>query len=338
MGFIFTAMPLFQRHRPSPFAPHPTWQAPRQQTPRRLQAALLAVAGGLLAACAQPQPAPTSDAVSSAASSPGAAQSEPGASPAPPSKAPSRAPKPVERLAQSPTPRMSISVHETHPFDPSSFTEGVEFDGDDLLVGTGLESHSRIYRTSLEGVESQSAALPPEQFGEGVTRVGDVIWQATYRHNLAYKRNARTFEVMDTAEYEGQGWGLTHCGDAIYMSHGTPTVTIRNPQTFAVEKTLTVMLDGEALPQVNELECVPRADGGADIYANVFPTSFIVRFDAATGTVDRIIDASELTPADNGDRDRVLNGIAAISGAERFLLTGKRYSSSYVVSFEDAAG
>ena len=52
-------------------------------------------------------------------------------------------------------PTMGVEVVATHPFDQSSFTQGLEVDGDSLLIGTGQEGESRVYRSSLDGKEQQ---------------------------------------------------------------------------------------------------------------------------------------------------------------------------------------
>lgn len=65
-------------------------------------------------------------------------------------------------------PTMGVEVVATHPFDQSSFTQGLEVDGDSLLISTGQEGESRVYRSSLDGKEQQSVPLDREFFGEGI--------------------------------------------------------------------------------------------------------------------------------------------------------------------------
>ena len=38
--------------------------------------------------------------------------------------------------------KLTAEIVNVHPFDDSSFTQGLEMDGDDLIVGTGLYGQS----------------------------------------------------------------------------------------------------------------------------------------------------------------------------------------------------
>ena len=94
-------------------------------------------------------------------------------------------------------PTMGVEVVATHPFDQSSFTQGLEVDGDSLLISTGQEGESRVYRSSLDGKEQQSVPLDREFFGEGITRAGDHVWQLTWRHGTAVKRDATSLAEVE---------------------------------------------------------------------------------------------------------------------------------------------
>ena len=59
------------------------------------------------------------------------------------------------------------------------------------------------------------------------------------------------------------------------MSNGTDELTFRDPETFEIERTVAVTLDGEPIDYVNELECV-----GDQILANVWQTNSIIAIDS----------------------------------------------------------
>ena len=225
-------------------------------------------------------------------------------------------------------PTMGVEVVATHPFDQSSFTQGLEVDGDSLLIGTGQEGESRVYRSSLDGKEQQSVPLDREFFGEGVTRAGDHVWQLTWRHGTAVKRDAASLDEVARTSYSGEGWGLCSFGDRLIMSDGTSQLRILDPDTFVERERIQVTRDGAPLDKLNELDCT---DGR--IYANRFLTSEIVRIDAASGTVTDTIDASTLASNAAPDPNNVLNGIAHIPGTDRFLVGGKRWPQLYEVRF-----
>ena len=231
------------------------------------------------------------------------------------------------------TEMLTVSINETLPFDDSSFTQGLEVAPDGTLyVATGMNGESRIYRTTTEGKELASQDLAPEFFGEGITRVGDHLWQLTWQSNTAIKRDAETLDELERTSFDGEGWGLCHRQDAgeVIFSDGTAELRRMDPDTLTERERFTVTRDGQPLEGINELECV-----GDDIYANIFTTTDIVRIDAKTGKVEALIDASGLPNNASPDPNHVLNGIAHIPDSDNeFFLTGKRWPDMYRVTFE----
>ena len=161
-------------------------------------------------------------------------------------------------------------------------------------------------------------------------------------------------------EYEGEGWGLCYDGEYLYMSDGTDTLNLRDPETFEIAESIQVTyegtplselaLDGETVVAVptltgdttpaapvsgqrfdllNELECV-----GDSIYANVWQTDTILQIDKATGEVTAHIDAAGLLDEDEQENADVLNGIAYDAENETYLITGKFWPSVFEVTFE----
>jgi hypothetical protein len=57
--------------------------------------------------------------------------------------------------------------------------------------------------------------LPAEVFGEAIARVGDLLFQLTWREGRAFLRNVADFSVMREITYEGEGWGLCYDGARI---------------------------------------------------------------------------------------------------------------------------
>lgn len=222
-------------------------------------------------------------------------------------------------------------IISTHSFDSTSFTQGLELDGDELIVGTGQYGGSRIYRSSVDGQESVSQSLDPEFFGEGITKSGDAIWQLTWNEGVAFKRDADTLEELDRVSYDGQGWGICSTDDALITSDGSSTLTFRDPETFAENSTVDVTLDGSPVGNLNELECV---DG--EVYANIFLDTDIMRIDPNSGEVTAVIDASNIPNNATPDTNNVLNGIAHIPDSDRFYITGKRWPDLYEVRFVPA--
>lgn len=244
---------------------------------------------------------------------------------------------PLASCSTPPTDSEAVVEHlvpeiiSTHSFDSTSFTQGLELDGDELIVGTGQYGGSRIYRSSVDGQESVSQSLDPEFFGEGITKSGDAIWQLTWNEGVAFKRDADTLEELDRVSYDGQGWGICSTDDALITSDGSSTLTFRDPETFAENSTVDVTLDGSPVGNLNELECV---DG--EVYANIFLDTDIMRIDPNSGEVTAVIDASKIPNNATPDTNNVLNGIAHIPDSDRFYITGKRWPDLYEVRFVPA--
>lgn len=225
-------------------------------------------------------------------------------------------------------PTLRPQVVSTRPHDRDAFTEGLEIDGDLLYESTGLQGQSYVRASRLpSGEEIVRASLPPEFFGEGITRAGSVLWQLTWKNQVAIARDPTTLAEHRRVGYTGEGWGLCTRRDRLVMSNGSDTLTFRDPVTFAV--TGSVRVTGRPGAQLNELDCA--ADGS--VYANVWPTNHILHIDPASGHVLADIDATGLlSPADAIGVD-VLNGIAQLPGTDHFLITGKRWPLMFEVRF-----
>ena len=258
----------------------------------------------------------------------------PTAAPEPASSAEPAAPEPAAPAAPE---ELEVKVLRELPFDSSIFTEGLEVEGEDIWISAGLEGKSALVRQRIPtsetelGAVTQRIELAPEYFGEGITRVGDAIWQVTYRAGKAFKYDAASLELLSTASYEGEGWGMCSFDDAeMYMSDGSDEIRLLNAEDFSEKGRIAVTLEGEPQRLINELSCAP--DGW--IYANVFTTDQILRIDPAEGKVTGVIDASALRPAETkSNNEAVLNGIAHIPGSDHFYLAGKLWPVMYEVQF-----
>ncbi|SDL58667.1 Glutamine cyclotransferase [Corynebacterium mycetoides] len=245
--------------------------------------------------------------------------------------APERAPQ--QASASGPRVEQLVAVVQQRvDFDPTSFTQGLEVAPDgSLYVGTGQVGESRIYRSTPTGEVLASGEVDPAFFGEGITRVGDTLWQLTWQDGVAIKRDADTLDEIGRARYGGEGWGLCARPGEVIFSDGTSQLRRMDPDTLEERERFTVTLEGREVDRLNELECV-----GEDIYANVFLTSRIMRIDASSGDVTAVIDASGLPNNAAPDPNNVLNGIAHIPGTDEFYLAGKRWPDLYRVRFEPA--
>lgn len=245
-----------------------------------------------------------------------------------PSPADDSPPAPLDPAPGSSVARLRLRVHATYPHDPRAFTEGLAFVDGELLESTGLGGRSTLRRVAVRtGKVLQSVSLPEPLFGEGIAVDGDQIVQLTWRNGTARRYRRTDLARVGSFTYRGEGWGLCRSDEGFVMSDGSDRLTIRDPATFAARRTVAVTMDGTPVRAMNELECV-----GGDVYANVWRTDQIVRIDPTSGAVTAVIDASGLPVARPADPEGVLNGIAALPGGERLLVTGKLWPATFEVS------
>jgi glutaminyl-peptide cyclotransferase len=219
------------------------------------------------------------------------------------------------------------------PHDPAAFTQGLELHDGTLYEGTGLEDQSRLQELDpATGAVRRAVPLPGQLFGEGITVVGDRIWQLTWRNGVVLEWNRDTLTLRRQLPLDGEGWGLCYDGARLVRSDGTDRLLFHNPVTFAEIGGVAVRLQDEPVTQLNELECV---DG--QVWANVWPTDQLVRIDPASGRVTAIVDAAGLLDQQGrANEDAVLNGIAA-AGNDEYLLTGKLWPVLFRVRFVEVA-
>lgn len=212
------------------------------------------------------------------------------------------------------------------PFDDSIFTQGLEMQGEHLLVSGGLygESFAGIYAPEEETLLVREA-LPAAYFGEGLTLAGDRVLQLSWRENTMFIRNPESLKETGTVHYDGEGWGIAMGGDVLYMSDGTDAIRRLDPVTLAESDRFTVTENGNPVPLLNELE---YANG--KIYANIWQTDDIVRIHPDTGQVEQRYDFTGLLSDSERERADVLNGIAHIDD-DRFYITGKHWPKLFEV-------
>ena len=220
-----------------------------------------------------------------------------------------------------------LKVVRTFPHDARAFTQGLLFLDGKLYESTGLFARSSVRRVDLaSGQVEQVSNLPAELFGEGLARVGQRLFQLTWKNQKVLVWDLETLHKQTEFAYDGEGWGLCFDGRRLVMSDGSDQLALRNPSTFAKEGELRVRLAGQPLANLNELECA-----GPVLYANVWQDNHIARIDARTGEVTGWIDASGLLdPSESAGAD-VLNGIADMASTGHLLVTGKLWPHLYEV-------
>ncbi len=235
-------------------------------------------------------------------------------------------------------PAISYTITKTFPHDTLSFTEGFLFHNGQLFESTGSpddlpQTKSLFGITDLAtGKISVKAELDRKiYFGEGIVFFNDKVYQLTYKNQIGFIYDAKTFKRTGEFRYTNkEGWGLTTDGTSIIMSDGTNNLTFIDPATLKPIKTLAVSENGYAGDYLNELEYIKGF-----IYANVWTTHSIVKINPADG---KIVGKLLLAPLFEETRHKYsgakeMNGIAYDAANDKIYITGKMWPSIYEISF-----
>ncbi|MFN5787018.1 MAG: glutaminyl-peptide cyclotransferase [Flavobacteriia bacterium] len=221
------------------------------------------------------------------------------------------------------------SVVKSYSHNSTSFTQGLEFSEGVLYEGTGQRGQSMVAQVDLNtGTVQKKMGLDATYFGEGITILGDKLYQLTWQEQKCFVYNKKTFQLEKDIPYVGEGWGLCHDGTSLIMSNGTERITFRDPKTFEIQRTIEVYSQLGPVTNLNELEYADDL-----IYANVWMTNKVAVIDPNNGKVLAEIDATELTKQGRGTGD-VLNGIAYNEKTEKWYMTGKNWIKLFEVEFK----
>jgi glutaminyl-peptide cyclotransferase len=233
-----------------------------------------------------------------------------------------------------------VQVVRRAPHPGRGFTQGLIAAGGTVWESTGNYGESLLTRYELgAAAPAAQARLAPELFGEGICRVGDSIWQLTWRERVALRWDAETLELRGKVRYNRDGWGICAVGgDAdptgtaapvgeaargeVVTSDGTSELVRRDSATLEPRAVIHVRSQGSWVRGLNDL-----AWSGGLVWANVAGTTCLAGINLATGEVSDVVDARAAAERHWADQQAIMNGIAALDQPGEFLLTGKGWRS-----------
>lgn len=217
-------------------------------------------------------------------------------------------------------PVFTYKVINRFPHDPRAFTQGLAVENGVLFEGTGLRGRSTLRTVNLQsGKIEKLRKLPAYVFGEGITLFGNWIIQCTWKSNVIFVYDKQSLRLMKTVDYPRDSWGITYDGKHLFMSDGTSTLRLLDPQSFQETGRLKVHDNDGSVSRLNELEYVQ-----GEIFANIWKTDRIARISPRSGKVVGWVDLTGLLgPQDHGGSVDVLNGIAYDAENDRLFVTGK---------------
>lgn len=217
------------------------------------------------------------------------------------------------------------------PHDTTAFTQGLEVYNGEFLESTGLNGKSTIRRVNIRtGAVIKREPLEATYFGEGITVLRDTAYMLTWLNQRGLVYDPVSLRRIREFRYAGEGWGITDDGTNLILSNGSNILTVINPATSSIVRSIAVTMQGSLVGQLNELEWV-----NGEIWANVWQTMKILRINPTTGSVVGIIDCtsivseSELTSGMD-----VFNGIAYDSVTKAIYVTGKNWSKVYQIELQ----
>jgi glutamine cyclotransferase len=228
-----------------------------------------------------------------------------------------------------------VRVVRRMPHPGRGFTQGLIAEGGTVWESTGQYGQSVLRRYELGAdAPTAQAELPAEFFGEGICRVGDSIWQLTWRERIALRWDAATLELREKVRFNREGWGMCAVpgdpgtkgeatgGGEVVTSDGTSELVRRDPVTLEPRAVVHVRCDGWRVRRLNDL-----AWSGGLVWANVAGIAYLAGIDLATGEVTDVVDARAAAERHWADQQAIMNGIAALARPDEFLLTGKGWRS-----------
>lgn len=236
------------------------------------------------------------------------------------------------------TPLVNYVVTNYFTHDTSLFTEGFLFHNGNLFESTGSPEELPQTKSVIGISDLTTGKFNPKieidkskYFGEGIVFLNDKLYQLTYKNQLGFIYDAKTFKEIGQFKYSNaEGWSLTTDGTNIIMSDGTNNLTYLDPVKLTPIKKLQVKEKGYPIDKLNELEFIKGF-----IYANIWMSNLIVKIDPASGNVVGKIDLTSLTnEAKNFNPNAdVLNGIAYDSITDKVYVTGKMWAKIYQIQF-----
>ncbi|HEY1872417.1 MAG TPA: glutaminyl-peptide cyclotransferase [Chitinophagaceae bacterium] len=236
------------------------------------------------------------------------------------------------------TPQINYAITKAFPHDTSLFTEGLLFHNGTLYESTGSPDEFPFTKSliitddlSTGSFEKKVELDKGKYFGEGIVFLNNKLYQLTYKNQIGFIYDAKTFKQIGTFKYSNtEGWSLTTDGKSLIMSDGTNKLTYLSPKSLTPIKVLSVTDNNSPVDGINELEFIKGF-----IYANVWQTNSIVKIDTSNGKVVGKLDLSALVFEAKNKKPNadVLNGIAYDSIADKIYVTGKLWTNIYEINF-----
>ena len=229
----------------------------------------------------------------------------------------------------------AFEVIGTFPHDQEAFTQGLYWDQGNLFETTGQVGESTLRKVELStGKVLQKADMAADEFGEGMTIVGDKMYVLTWQNNKGHVYDKNSFTLLKSFEYQNskEGWGLTHDGKRFIKSDGSNKLYFLDPATLAETGSISVFDENGPVDKLNELEYIE-----GKVYANLYygDRDEVVIIDPLSGIVEGRINFVGLYSENRAPYDNEMNGIAYKADSGTLLVTGKNWTKIFEVRIKE---
>ncbi len=226
----------------------------------------------------------------------------------------------------------SYEIVNRFPHQVDSYTQGLEFVGDELYESAGEYGKSKLRKVNYKtGEVLNEVILDNAYFAEGLTVLNDKVYQLTWKENTGFIYNKDTFEKTGTFAYGNskQGWGLCNDGKNIYKSDGTSKIWTLDAQNLQEQSFIEPTDHTGVKSKFNELEYI-----NGKIYANTYQVTSIAIINPTSGAIEGIVDLRPIVNEVQDGLDKaneVLNGIAYKANEDRLFVTGKHWNTMFEI-------
>lgn len=222
--------------------------------------------------------------------------------------------------------QFTYRVVDQKPQARDTFVQGLEIVDGLLYVSSGGYGKSRLLCLDFaSGALQLEHRLDPGLFAEGITVLGERLYQLTWRAGMLLVYNKSDLIVSQRWRIPGEGWGMTNNGKELIYSNGSNRLYVVSPTEVGITRTITVTEAGKPVVRLNELEWI-----GGRIWANIWQTNRIVIIDPVSGRVEGSVNLQGLLPIMERRPDTdVLNGIARNPADGGIWVTGKNWPWLY---------
>ncbi len=242
--------------------------------------------------------------------------------------------KKIKVLATEAPEVYTYEIVNTYPHDPTAYTQGLEFKDQVLYESTGKRGASILKKLNYaNGEVLEKVELDDTVFGEGITILGDKLYQLTWQSGIGYVYNTSNLEKLQSFSYgkSKEGWGLCNDGEMLYKSDGTEKIWLLDPNTLIEKDYIETVTNKSIFNKANELEYVE-----GKIYANVYQKESMMIIDATSGAIEGVVNfgglKSKVKKGKEWDNlNSVLNGVAYNKERGTFFVTGKNWDKLFEV-------